>query len=291
MVRPRVVLGRNLKFTKAAWLRLRRSKRRQMMNRRIKGRSGLSSMVRSIVQRSQETKYVANAYTPSDSVNPLPSIWYTKPNIPLVGDCFPAIPQMTQGPDDFQRIGNTVRPTSLAVSLKIGFNALDLSANELIGVIYYGTAKGLRTWDGGNTIPTVRFLDNGDGTNVAWGGVRNTLTCPIDSRILTAKRITFKLSKTQGLQNGDVNPAGAQGGFATSYGSSQKNFLLKYKVPSVLTYQDKNDIYPQNFAPFYAIGFCHSDGSPFVAADVPSEDRSTGLVNVNAKCHLHYKDA
>jgi len=179
----------------------------------------------------------------------------------------------------------------LAVSLKIGFNAQDLSSNELIGVIYYGTAKGLRTWDGGNTIPTVRFLDNGDGTNVAWTGTRNVLTSPIDSRILTAKRITFKLSKTQGLQNGDVNPAGQQGGFATSYGMSEKNFLLKYKVPAVLTYEDKTDLYPQNFAPFYAIGFCHADGSPPTAADQPTVDRLNGLVNVNAKCHLYYKDA
>jgi len=237
-----------------------------------------------VVKRQEETKYVANAYDATGAV--LPALWYSLGNITAVGDFNPALPKLTQGADDYQRVGNKIRPTSVAVSLKIGLNSLDLSANSLIGVIYYGTSRTEKTWQNNNPLQTAAILDNGDGANASFNGVRYDLTKPLDKKIVNARRITFRLSKTAGIQNFDNGGAGTlQGNFSTSNGLSEKSFMLRFRAPKSLSYQQATSTYPSNYAPWYAVGFCHADGSPLTAAD------QQNLVNVNSKCHMYFKDA
>lgn len=252
-------------------------------NRYAGKRTKLYRMIQSMMNRNVETKYVANNYN-SQSVD-LGPLWFASPNIVNVGSFNPAIPQMTQGVGDFQRVGNKVAPKTISVTLKVGFNALDLSANSLIGVIYYGTDRVSKTWQNNNPVTSASILDNGDGTDVTWAGLRNQLNLPIDNKLYNMKKITFRLSKSGGIQNNDIGGVATQpGNFSTSNGLSEKSFLLKFKAPKVLTYNLQGDVYPVNFAPFYYIGFCHADGSALTAAD-------RELVNVSSKAHMWYKDA
>lgn len=250
---------------------------------RVRPRGAFAKKVLQVVGRTEETKYVANAVDANKA--PLATLWYAAPSIAAVGDFNPALPTLTQGTDDYQRVGNKIQPKSLAVSLKIGLRAEDLSANSLIGVIYYGTSRTEKTWQNNNPLQTAAILDNGDGTNTIFGATRYDLTKPLDKKIVNARRITFRLSKTAGIQNSDNGGATTvPGNFSTSNGLSEKTFMLRFKVPKTLVYQQNTATMPTNYAPWYAIGFCHADGSPPQAADAQ-------LVNVNAKCHMYFKDA
>lgn len=267
----------------AAYKRMTTQARRKYYRKGRRVASKFAKRVLAIVRRQEETKYVA---TDNDAAGvPNGSMWNPTPNMVNINSIKPAIPALTQGVGDYQRVGQRIAPTSLTVSLNIGLNPLDLSANSLIGVIWYGTAKNGGSWANANPLPTTAVLDNGDGTDVPWAGLRNQLNLPFDRTLVSLKRITFRLSKTAGIQNGDLGAAATpQGNYATSNGLSEKNFTLRFKTPKTLIYNLIGDTLPQNYAPFYYIGFCHADGS---AATV--DDRT--LVNVNSRVHMRFKDA
>lgn len=266
------------------------ARRRKILRRRAGGmrkkysKNPLVRMVKKIIGRSEETKYVANS--PSDNAgHVLGNLWYATGQLANINVFYPAIPTMTQGTDDYQRVGNRVEPVSLAVSLRIGFNPQDVAAQSLLGVIYYGTDRAGKTWNNVHPLQTAAILDNGNGANTIWGGVRADLTKPLDKKLVTFKRIVFRLSKTAGIQNSDLSGASVEpGNYSTSNGMSEKTFLLKFKVPKHISYLQNVDTFPQNYAPMFGIGFCHADGSALTADDA-------NLVNVTSRCHLYYKDA
>lgn len=247
------------------------------------GKKTFAKKVMSVIKRQEETKYVA---TDNDATGaPHGPVWYASPNMVNINSISPAIPALTNGVGDYQRIGQKIQPTSLYTNLRIGFDAADLSANSLIGVIYYGQTTQKGSWANANPLPTTAFLDNGDGTNTTWAGLRNQLNLPTDRTLVRVKRITFRLSKSDGLQNGDLGGAGAQNGnFSTSNGLSEKNFVLRFKPPKTLVYNMIADSLPQNYAPFYYVGFCHADGSALTPSD-------RALVNISSRVHMRYKDA
>lgn len=285
MPAPRVRVAPGRYLSAQQWKRLIRVKRKLRMRRAMT--SGLSKAQRkgvlSLIKRQEETKYVANNFD-SAGVD-MGAIWTVKPVPTVIGDVKPAIPQLGQGVGDYQRIGTKVNPTSLAVSIKVGFSATDLSANALYGVIFYGTDNAYKTWKTGVPLNSTAFLDNGDGTNKSWSGLRNDLNCPIDTKLYNLKRKVFRLTKTAGIQNNDIGGAATPGGdYSTSNGMSTYNTLLKFKVPKTLKYDNEGDLYPMNFAPFYYIGFCHADGSLLT-------DNDKVLVQCSSKAHMYYKDA
>lgn len=272
----------------AAYKRMRTQARRRKyrMRRRYGGTSSFAKKVMAVVKRQEETKYVA---TDNDAAGaPHGPVWYASPNIVNINSVSPAIPALANGVGDFQRIGQKINPTSLYVNLRIGFNPADLSANSLIGVIYYGVTTQAGSWANANPLPTASFLDNGDGTNSVWSGLRNQLNLPTDRTLVKVKRITFRLSKSSGIQNGDNAPAPPpvteNGNYSTSNGLSEKNFVLRFKAPKTLVYNMIADTLPQNYAPFYYVGFCHADGSAPTLAD-------RELVNISSRVHMRFKDA
>lgn len=279
----RVRVG-NRMVSGAVYKRMRTQLRRRKARRGMGGaKSSFAKRVMAVVRRQEETKYVA---TDNDATGaPHGPVWYASPNLVNINSVSPAIPALVNGTGDFQRIGQKINPISLTTNLRIGLDQADLSANSLIGVIYYGTTTQAGSWANANPLPTISFLDNGDGTNVAWAGLRNQLNLPTDRTLVKVKRITFRLSKSSGIQNGDLGGAGTpQGNFATSNGLSEKNFVLKFRPPKTLVYNMVADSLPQNYAPFYYVGFCHADGSQLTVAD-------RALVNISSRVHMRFKDA
>lgn len=268
------------------YARLRRKQLRKRVPRGMpKSKNPLMRLIQKAIGRNEETKYVANS--PSDGAGAvLQTLWYSPGQLGAINNFFPAIPALTQGTDDYQRVGNKIRPTSIKVSLKIGLNPQNVDACSLLGVIYYGVDRAGKTWNNVHPLQTAAILDNGNGTNSAWGGIRSDLAKPTDKKLVTLKRIVFRLSKTEGIQNSDLSGAlVTAGNYSTANGLSEKNFLLTFRPPKGLTYLTNNDTFPQNYAPFFAVGFCHADGSALVVPD------DTQLVNVNSRVHMYYKDA
>lgn len=267
----------------AAQKRTGNQARRRYVRKGNRVSNKFAKRVLAVVRRTEETKYVANDFDSQGVAHP--TSWNPTPNMVSIGSIVPAIPQLGAGVGDFQRVGQKISPVSISCNLRIGFNPTDLSANSLIGVIYYGTSKGAKTWEGQIPLSSVAMLDNGDGTNVGWTGLRNQLNLPIDRTLVTLKRITFRLSKTAGIQNSDMGlPATVPGNYATSNGLSEKSFNLRFRAPRVLSYNQQTDLYPQNYAPFYFVGFCHADGSVYQGEDLR-------LVAVNSRVHMRFKDS
>jgi len=265
--------------------RMLRKKQRSRVPRNMKkSKNPLVRLIQKVVGRNEETKYVANA--PSDGAGGvLGTMWYSPGGLAGINEFYPALPALTQGTDDYQRVGNKINPTSIKVSLKIGLNPQNIEACSLLGVIYYGTDRAGRTWNNVHPLQTAGILDNGNGTNSTWTGNRADLAKPTDKKLVTLKRIVFRLSKTEGIQNADVSGATVtQGNYSTANGLSEKNFLLTFRPPKSLTYLTAADTFPQNYAPFFAVGFCHADGSALTGADEE-------LVNVNSRVHMYFKDA
>lgn len=267
----------------AAYKRMRTQARRKYYRKGRRVASKFAKRVMAIVRRSEETKYVATDVNSAGAPNG-PN-WNPTPNMVNINSIKPAVPILLQGVGDYQRIGQRIAPVSLKVTLNIGLNPQDLSANSLIGCIWYGTAKNGGSWANANPLPTTAVLDNGDGTDVAWAGLRNQLNLPFDRTLVSLKRIVFRLSKTSGIQNSDNGgPATPAGNYSTANGLSEKSFVLRFKPPKQLVYNLIADTYPQNYAPFYYIGFCHADGSNYTAQD-------NELVNVSSRVHMRFKDA
>ncbi|AUM61779.1 putative Rep [uncultured virus] len=263
---------------------LRKLRRRRIGRvKRLGGRKGaLKRMVQKMISRNQETKYVATNLDASG--NDMGPLWYVKPIFTALGDVKPAVPVLTEGTGDYQRVGSKVRPVKCSVSIKASFQGYDLSANELMCVIYYGTDKANKTWQGGNIpLQTSSILNKGDGTNKQWTGLLSDLNYPVDKNLFNLKRKVFRLSKTGGNLNSDIGGSN-NGAFSTSNGRSEFSTLLRFKAPKTLIYNNDVDTYPSNWGPFYYIGFCHADGSGLTMYD-------SKLVNVASRCHMWYKDA
>lgn len=269
--------GKTIRVSKSALAR----KRGGLRTRGAK----LRKMVQKIVKGASETKYVSNVY--KDSTTQQLLYWPAPINLGASGNYYPALPALTQGVGDYQRIGSKVLPTSVRTNLNVGYLSRDVSANQIMVVIYYGTTKAGKTWQNSTPIQSVNdLLDNGDGTSGSFGGQQADLLYPINKHMNNAKRITFRLGKTEGVLNDNgVSVAGADGAYSTSNGMAFHQVQLNFKAPKALQYERATDLWPSNFAPWYAISWCRID------------ERSTGsstsddsLVNVSALNHMYFKD-
>lgn len=273
--------GRLVDVTRSVRRKATQARRRARVGRKMM-RDSFAQRVMRVINRTEETKYVANAK--DGGLVDLPNYWYPPGDLPAA-EFIPGMPALTQGTDDYQRVGNVVKPKSIAVSVKVGLNPQNTQACSLLGVIYYGTSKDEKNWGANSPAGNGQILDEGDGTTTAWSGVKFQLNMPIERHQYNLKRIVFRLSKTEGIQNADISGNEVvQGNYSTSNGLSVKNFMLRFKAPASLQYKSGTAVFPSNFAPFWGIGFCHADGSPLVAAD-------RELVQVTSRCHMYYKDA
>ena len=194
----------------------------------------------------------------------------------------PALPALGQGVGDYQRVGNKVMPTKLYTDLTVGYQATDISCNEVIVTIYYGTTRAGKTWQASTPIQSAGdLLDNGDGTTSSFSGIKSDLLYPINKAMNNARQITFRLGKSEGL----LNPSGAllQGAYATSNGGSFKKLRLNFKPPKSLVYDQTTYVWPSNYAPWYAISFTRVD-------DIQTSSIDVGRINVSSLNHMYFKD-
>lgn len=244
----------------------------------------VAKYINKLINKKFETKYVANSY--SDDTHPFAANWFAPVNLTAIGNYHPALPAMAQGVGDYQRIGARVSPVKCFTDLTVGFSNTDISCNEIMCCIYYGTSKAGKTWQSTTPIQSAGdLLDDGDGTTSAFSGTKADLLQPINKHMYNAKRIMFKLSKVAGVLNQYApTPAGLNpGALATSNGPSFKTVRLNFKTPKTLQYDQTAHSWPSNFAPWFAISFTRVD-------DVLNTDMSN-IVNVSSLSHLYFKDA
>lgn len=264
-------------------------------------RRTFNARVKRVVKRIGETKYVANA--PSNNTDFLTMPWLTNANLSNVNTYYPAIPSVDQGDDDHQRDGSVIQPTGLRVKLNFHYNQ-DLSGNAIVPtnpgqflvVIYYGVSKKRKSWDDQNPIQSAdQLLDKGDGTTDGFSGNMGQLLMPINKKAYSAKRIVFKLGKTEGVLSsydkvtspGLDAPAAQTGGYSTSGGQSFKSITLRFSPPQKLHYEEDGSNFPNNYAPWYAIAAMpvNRQTTPYSNAEGDKPP-----ISVTSECQMWYKD-
>lgn len=250
-----------------------------------------ASRVKRIVKRLGETKYVANA--PEDGLLFLNNPWQINSKLATVSTYYPAIPSLTQGDDDHERDGAVVQPVSAKVKLNFHFNQ-DISGGnvqntnpgEYLIVVYYGTSKKRKSWEGQSPIMSAgELLDVGNGTTTGFGGSQANLLMPINNKVYSAKRRVIKMGKTDGVLSSVAGAGTEAGGYSTSNGQSYRSMTLSFRCPQRLKYDDDASTFPTNYAPWYAIA-----AIPINKSSTPFDDSNKPPILVTSQCQMWYKD-
>lgn len=236
--------------------------------------------VKRIVRGTQETKLVT--YKAMDGVYHNSAI--------AADDFYRCIPAVSQGVQDWQRIGDKINPTSLVVNGYVCADrrdALDTRPFQ-VRIVFWSSKSaktiGTLTHDWQTQAAWAYLLrqndESGAGSGIkAYTGDHDDNFLPInrDKFIVHAeKRINIYPQDLLSAPVTTFATEGAQGTF--------KRFSVRIKCPKTLTYeQASGGNLPMNFCPMMSVGYCYMDaGAP---------DVINTRVLVTATAHLKYKDS
>jgi len=235
-----------------------------------------------------------------------------------------ALPAQVQGITDINRIGDKVEPTSHRVKMTVRLAPGYVSTSEpspssleaytdiaqqvpldVTAYIFYGYVKSMKTYQGtGAAAPTLvngavcvtaqneatraynNLLDNGDTTFSTFNGD------PIRAQLPLSEYVNMKVKKLHFRQGGGwINTAVGLSGQPAQTNTAADNTLsrqvvLNFKPPSKLNYKTSTDLYPENYAPVFAVGYVYNDAMGFIS--VPGA--APGAVEYIAQAQLWYKD-
>lgn len=268
------------------------------------------NIVNRILNRKTETRFLAQPITfiPATPAQPA---WAN--DIPTMGAWNVALPQQVQGDDKQNRIGDTINPTDLRVKVKVRFAMVNTAGPEqppayvqtslpldLTVYIVYGTIKSLKTYQGSTNVlnncrivqgsteastALSRLLDHGDGSFGQFTGDPAYAQYPLSDYVnMKVKKI--RLHKPAGWVN-TQSGAIITSPETSSDGIHEREVVLKFKTcPGKFKYRNSTDVYPDNYAPVFAVGYCFNDAASNPAA-VPA---GFGTIEYCAISMLRYKD-
>lgn len=240
----------------------------------------MRSVAQSVVNRELETKFVAIR---QNGVNFNSGIAAASEFQTLI----PATQQAAAGtiPADWQRVGNNITPISCKTQITISLYPRLQSVN-VIAVLYCLKRKQNRNFTQllASVAGVPKFLKTGD-TNETKGfeGLLTDAKLPIndDEYQLLHKKV-FQLTKNVGLPNIDATTGNAP----NVAGNSSRTFTIVTKLPKTLSYLPgvAADLYPENSAPFWVLGYAHVDGTT-------NPDTAYTDLNVSYVTSMTFKDA
>lgn len=189
-------------------------------------------------------------------------------------DLVPIIPEIASGTDSQTRLGDRVKPTSLivkgVVSMADNPDTKPLYVRVLIlsqKDVKVGSAVGTATDPAHLLRPAIAGAPE-----VAWTGTRPELNYFVNDN-------KFKVYMDKKFL---LTPSSSASGVPQV--GSQFTFQKKFKsLPAHLSFDEGNGDWPNNFAPFFAIGYCYADGS--------APDTVATRISTNIYSRLTYEDA
>lgn len=275
--------------------------------RRRKLRTGvtLAQAVKTIVKGQAETKYVARS--------PINNFGYEN-DIPSLGEWTVALPPVTQGPGEIQRIGDKMSPVSHRTKLNIRIANTNTSGSgdppvyganttplDITVYIVYGYIKSLKTYQGstavsglstvvqGSTEATLamsNLLDKGDGTYVTFDGSAPNAMLPFNKTLVDMKIKKVRLHKPAGWVNSGANAVDPSAKEQSSDGIHARDVTLKWSPPAKMLFNLDTDVYPNNYAPVFAVGYVYNDS----ISNPSSVAYTYGGVEYTAQNQLWFKD-
>lgn len=239
-------------------------------------RAGVLAVVRRMLSRNAENKVIG--YRVEQNVGHNSAI--------SSADCEPLVPEIhpidaAVGSTATQRIGDRIKPKSLTVKGVISYNTANLNnVSDLYVRVIIASQKDIKVGSQilAGSVDTGALLRPGfdvAGTDqVPFNGNTIELQFPINRdkfRVYYDK--VFKLSGRS--ENGVEAVPGLSRRFA--YRFKEGN------LPASLTFDEGNADWPNNFAPFMAIGYCYADGT--------SPDTVTTRLITNVFSQLEFEDS
>lgn len=276
----RVKKGGNRPFVKR--LAVSTTRRRRL---NLRGGGKLVRLIQKVINRGEETKYVA------ENIQAAPA------NVPdgqitVAGvDCQRMIPHLTQGVDDFQRIGNKIKPIRCKTQWNINISNPFARLIDVTVHLVVFRVKGASTDTAVASIPGGDFLTVGDGTNVDPRGP--TAAPPITSvnmlnfvnnykvnreRYSLLKWFKIQFKKGPNDANGAVGVANAP---PTVLGAKLHRRITYSWRPPGLRYDNNAANLPTNHYPVYMIWATPNDGT-----DLPA-----GCLGYTTRSEMFFKDS
>lgn len=213
---------------------------------------------------------------------------------------------------DYNRIGDKIEPVKHQVKMTIRFAQKSMGGDppsyqaqdvplDLTVYVFYGYIKSMKTYQGNvsyigrsavvdgqqEAVKAMNnLLDDGDGTFSTFTGDPILAQQPLSDYVdMKVKKI--HLRRAAGWINTNANNGGAAPN-GDSQNTLSKTIVLKFKPKAKLIYKTATDLYPENYAPVYALGYVFNDAT--ASTNNQSPDYLSGQVEYVAQNQLWFKD-
>lgn len=270
---------------------------------RPSARKAVAKIAKRVMKRSMETKYAA--VTLSQEGGQAYQVYGDV--LPLNGtpQLVPTLPPVNQGDAGFQRIGQSVMPTRHTATLDLEFNnlaqdisgagGLDACAWDVNVHIWYGFARRYKKASDLDVLVNAQdicnnMLEEGNGSSIRFDGSPHIALMKTNTDVLQVKHKVIRMYRPFGAQN----QATLAGGLTTYFPQAiKKRVKLVFKTPKTLKY-DEDDGDPENYAPFFIIGYEHNDASRASNNATPAAPPSIltkPAIQFYGRSELWFKDA
>jgi len=201
------------------------------------------------------------------------------------GEIYSLIPRISQGTDDHNRIGAEIQPTYLKATFIASLNTRMIASDYVDVDFYFLTSKQIKTQASVASVPILRLLNQGDGTNVNYNGTSYVSMYPVNTSEFTLiKKKTVRLFKTQDNPNYQANGSGtSMAGAGRTHHYQQ--FSVKIPLPKKLRYEKAASVSPENYFPFVVAGWHYPDDNG------GSISGATNDVRIQGQIQMYFKDS
>lgn len=225
-------------------------------------------LVKRIVARGRENKMVGRR------------IWAAKAVTPAITAGDSVCPEIIQGTQEFQRVGDRVQPKWLGVK---GTIAVKYDQNNLTDTIHARVMIVRMREVDKNTESLTQFAAKSNTllkTNLGVGNSEAGYTGGAVSNLYPVNTDSFRVLYDKTFVLGPATYVAGQS--QPSNFGSVASFSAKLALPSSLIFTD-NSNQPQNYAPIILIGYCYPDGRPLAGDEA--------VLTADAYARLIYEDA
>lgn len=289
---------------------LQLARRRRAMRRKPQKKTNQKlvtlGQVKRMLNRQGEVKYVAGFATPGENGAP----------VPIYGDVWPqgtgggpngnvqlytVPPSLSEGVDDYQRIGTKINVAKVCADLDVKFNTnpaisgiIDQASWDVTCHVWYGFVKRYKNEADilGNQAAIVdAMLDDGEGNLFRWLGGPHDQMYRLNNNYVTLQHKKFRMYRPLGTQNDGT----VAGGVTTYFPQTiAKRMRLTFKHPKVLRYNEGTS-FPQNYCPIIIIGYQHNDDSQasntYVVGGTYLLPTQVPALEAVIRTHMWYRDA
>jgi len=208
------------------------------------------------IKRAAETKFVSvtNNAAYNNSIG--------------VGDCYPLIPAITQGTDDYERIGSKIAPVYLRVKIALQPRDASLFLNQALPpisvrvlILSQKTVKFSPLLNGSGATPAQfaygSLLDDRVGTSTPRQYTGNYATL---DNLAPINRDLFTVHYDKKVKFHGENTSGNTGAVITQLDRARYLYAT-IRLPKLLYDSSQSTSYPTNCAPFISFGFVQEGGT------------------------------